>query len=363
MADSKFFGIPFATSGDRATIPEATQPSGDVSYQQGFGPDFERDPETDPLYKPVPRDETNELYYQLTNSMKFLQLYGTPEWYAEDDAGNPVSYPVSARVRYDAGAGMQLWQSIAASNTAVPGSDATKWQRVELFKSADYLPLAGGVTMTGLYELFADPTTDMQPTTKRYVDRPTNVFITAATTLTQAQLRRYVQVGGADTYAITLPNPTASTGGQFLIYNASSSEKTLITPSGNFVGPSGTGSTTTVLPRGAFMWLIAGFDNWIVVYQTYSYKLLTGAASLNAGDLNGYVQLSGGSTFQVNVPDPSLYSGASLEIYNAGGISYTLRTVPGSSFVGPKGSSAQTMTIPAGEYLMLRAGSVNWIVH
>lgn len=127
MADSKYFGIPFGTSGDKATIPEAVQPSGAISYTQGFGPDYERDPATDPLAKRVPRDETNELYFQVTNALKFLQLYGTPEWYAVDDAGNPVSYPLSARVRYNAGAGMQAWRSLVATNTATPGSDATKW--------------------------------------------------------------------------------------------------------------------------------------------------------------------------------------------------------------------------------------------
>lgn len=127
MADSKYFGIPFATSGDKATIPEATQPSGAISFTQGFGPDYERDPATDPLAKRVPRDETNELYFQVTNALKYLQLYGTPEWYALDGAGNPVSYPLSARVRHDAGAGMQAWRSLVASNTATPGSDATKW--------------------------------------------------------------------------------------------------------------------------------------------------------------------------------------------------------------------------------------------
>lgn len=127
MADSKYFGIPFATSGDKATIPEATQPSGAISFTQGFGPDYERDPATDPLAKRVPRDETNELYFQVTNALKYLQLYGTPEWYALDNAGNPVSYPLSARVRHDAGAGMQAWRSLVASNTVTPGSDATKW--------------------------------------------------------------------------------------------------------------------------------------------------------------------------------------------------------------------------------------------
>lgn len=131
MVDSKFFGIPFAVSGDKATIPENTQPSGAISYQQGYGPDYERDPETDPLAKRVPRDETNELYYQITNAVKFLQLYGVAEWYAVDDNGDPVAYPISAVVRHAYSAGDNaLWFSTALSNTAEPGSDPTKWVNI-----------------------------------------------------------------------------------------------------------------------------------------------------------------------------------------------------------------------------------------
>lgn len=123
MPSSKFFGIPFGASGDKATIPEATQPSGVVSYQQGFGPDYERDPATDPLAKRVPRDETNEFYFQVSNTLRYLQLFGLPEWYDVDGSGNDVSYPVAARVRHLD----QAWVSIAATNTAIPGSDPTKW--------------------------------------------------------------------------------------------------------------------------------------------------------------------------------------------------------------------------------------------
>lgn len=132
VPDSKFFGIPFALSGDKATIPEGTQPSGAISMTQGFGPDYERDPATDPLAKRVPRDETNELYYQITNSMRILQLFGVGEWYEEDDAGNPVSYSTNARVRH---AGT-VWASIADTNTAEPGTDPTKWVIDQVFNMA-----------------------------------------------------------------------------------------------------------------------------------------------------------------------------------------------------------------------------------
>lgn len=136
MVDSKFFGIPFAVSGDKATIPEDTQPSGAISYQQGYGPDYERDPATDPLAKRVPRDETNEIYYQITNAMRFLQLYGAPEWYAVDGNGDPVSYPVTARVRHDAGVGMQVWRSLIANNTTTPGANPAHWTLDDPYSTA-----------------------------------------------------------------------------------------------------------------------------------------------------------------------------------------------------------------------------------
>lgn len=134
MPDSKYFGIPFATSGDRATIPEASQPSGSISMTQGFGPDYERDPATDPAAKRVPRDETNEFYFQVSNAIKFLQLYGVPEWYASDDAGNPVSYPINARVRRATGGVMRTYVSLVANNTTPPAlENSAQWALEEAF--------------------------------------------------------------------------------------------------------------------------------------------------------------------------------------------------------------------------------------
>lgn len=139
MANSKLFSIPFGATGDRVVIPEATDPSGAVSYQQGFGPDYERDPATDPLAKRVPRDETNEYLYQITNALKWLQTFGAPEWYALDDAGVAVSYPVAAQVRHLD----KNWVSLVAANTVQPGTDATKWAEIQL---VPIVPAASMVT-------------------------------------------------------------------------------------------------------------------------------------------------------------------------------------------------------------------------
>jgi hypothetical protein len=232
-----------------------------------------------------------------------------------------------------------------------------------LDKATGYLPLAGG-TMTGPITLPGPPTEEMHAVPRSYVDHPGYVAVTAALTLTVSQLRKYVEVLGAASFTIGLPAPNAAstTGGMYFICNVGSSDKTLSTPSGNFIGPNGSNASTMTLPRGAFVWVICGFDNWIVVQQTYSFKLVQSAETLQPSALGGYVQLGGASPFQVTLPNPASFSGASLEIYNSGSIAYTLRT-PAGTFLGPKGNVQNILSIGAGEYFMLRAGTGNWIVH
>lgn len=129
---ARFFRFPWATTGDRAVVPFNTDPGGAVSYSQGFGPDYEIAP-GDPGWKPVPREETNGFYYDLTDNIRQYQLTGTPDWVdPSQNAGIPVSYEYAARVRYDAGAGVRVWQSTTANNTSVPGADAN-WVLSEPF--------------------------------------------------------------------------------------------------------------------------------------------------------------------------------------------------------------------------------------
>lgn len=42
--DTKFFGVPFANAGDVAPVPDAAPVDGSVSYETGYGPDYELDP-------------------------------------------------------------------------------------------------------------------------------------------------------------------------------------------------------------------------------------------------------------------------------------------------------------------------------
>ena len=99
---AKFFRFPWAASGDKTTIPDVAPPSGAVSYPQGFGPDYERDPSIDPLAKRVPRDETNQLYYDITSNLRDWQVGGLPYWAAaSQNGGTAVTYPAGSIVRHD----------------------------------------------------------------------------------------------------------------------------------------------------------------------------------------------------------------------------------------------------------------------
>lgn len=111
----KYFGIPFALSGDRSAIPDAAQPDGSVSFTQGFTLDYELE-NTDPNYKPVPREETNALYYDITEAIGIVQKQGFADWTI---AAAP--YPINAFVRHND----IVWRNTVAGNSAEPGTDSS----------------------------------------------------------------------------------------------------------------------------------------------------------------------------------------------------------------------------------------------
>lgn len=120
----KFFRIPFALSGDKATIPDTVDAVlGSVSYPEGFGFNYQRDYATDPLALNVPRDQSNQLYFDITNALAELQAQGVPDFITSAlNGGTAYSYAAWAIVRYSG----DLYLSLEGSNTALP-TDATKW--------------------------------------------------------------------------------------------------------------------------------------------------------------------------------------------------------------------------------------------
>lgn len=120
----KFFRVPWASDGDRVGISEATKTDGTVSYQEGWGEDYQKDMLTDANAKPVERDVMNAVLNDITVAIRQYQTNSYPEWITSAN-NNGVAF------EYDAGAVVlndgALYLSLVAGNTATPGADA-KWQ-------------------------------------------------------------------------------------------------------------------------------------------------------------------------------------------------------------------------------------------
>lgn len=112
---SKRFVTPFAASGDKLAIPDATQPDGSVSYNAGFGVDYQR-PIGDPLRKTMPRDSTNQLFFDITELLKELQDNGILPW------RNDIDYAVGVFVL---GSNGTAYRSIAISGPGTAPRDPT----------------------------------------------------------------------------------------------------------------------------------------------------------------------------------------------------------------------------------------------
>jgi hypothetical protein len=124
---AKFFRFPFALTGDRTAVPDATQPDGTVSYNEGYGQDYSRPRVSDPLAKNIERIKMNQLFYDLTNSVRQYQTVGFPEFItSSDNGGTPFPYEKGATVRWNNGTTIETYLSLVDNNTELP-SNAANW--------------------------------------------------------------------------------------------------------------------------------------------------------------------------------------------------------------------------------------------
>lgn len=112
---AKYFKTPFAKNGDRSIVPDSTQVDGSVSFEQGYGIDYERDQETDPEAKDIGRESFNGLFHDMTEAVGEIQSSGVAQWISG------VSYPKGALVWRN----KVLHLSVVDANTSAPPSD--KW--------------------------------------------------------------------------------------------------------------------------------------------------------------------------------------------------------------------------------------------
>ncbi|WP_238759164.1 tail fiber protein [Klebsiella oxytoca] len=123
--EQKFFRVPWAASGDRASISETAPADGSVSYPSGWGPDYQRNPKTDTKAKNPERDVMNGVLNVITGAIRQYQTNGYPEWITSaDNNGTAFGYDAGVVVSYNGA----LYLSLVAGNTATPGADTAKWQ-------------------------------------------------------------------------------------------------------------------------------------------------------------------------------------------------------------------------------------------
>ncbi len=113
-----FFLYPFGVSGTRTAVPNPTQVSGTVSYQEGFPIGYE-EPNTDPGYLPIPRDQFNQLMNDITAAIQQVQVTGFPSWITSAaNGGSSFLYPLGAEVWYQG----VPYRSLIVNNTDTPPS-------------------------------------------------------------------------------------------------------------------------------------------------------------------------------------------------------------------------------------------------
>jgi hypothetical protein len=91
-------------------------------------------------------------------------------------------------------------------------------------------------------------------------------IISANATITSAYLGGFLELSGSNPYTVTLPAPSLYTGAKITIWQNTSANITLATPSGLFYGPSGSVSNTKVLSQSVTPYWDLWSDsyNWIL---------------------------------------------------------------------------------------------------
>lgn len=94
ITNAPFFKYAFAKEGNKIEIPKERDNLGNVSYQEGYTPDYSKNPEEDGKY--ILRENINQLFFDITNSIRTQQINGANVWSAEVAANG--GYPAGAIV-------------------------------------------------------------------------------------------------------------------------------------------------------------------------------------------------------------------------------------------------------------------------
>jgi len=124
---AKYFRFPWAVDGDKAAIPDPTQSDGAVSYQQGYGPNYETNPETDPNSRDIERTMYNQALFDITQTLQqYFQRSVPPYITSAMNGGVAYGYSQYARVLFN----NRIYESLINNNTTEP-TNTTNWRLVD----------------------------------------------------------------------------------------------------------------------------------------------------------------------------------------------------------------------------------------
>lgn len=130
MAATKYFIYPWAISGDVDPVSDASV-SPVLSYFNGFTVNYE-EPLTTSGALPIPRGQFNQVMNDVTSNLANWQQNGIyPFITSMMNGGTAFPYAKGALCAYDSGdgSGLQIWQSLVATNTTTPAQGAN-WNKM-----------------------------------------------------------------------------------------------------------------------------------------------------------------------------------------------------------------------------------------
>lgn len=141
---AKFFYIPFATAGDVTAVPNAEQPNGSISYDKGYGPDYQLPLAGGGQALAIDRPQFNQLMNDITLSIQNMQEQGIFSWIGNvAELGGNFPYPLNALVYYN----NIVWQSKTTNNIDTPGV-TTSWYNISI--NAGGLPIGSSIDFMGV---------------------------------------------------------------------------------------------------------------------------------------------------------------------------------------------------------------------
>ncbi|EIS4806037.1 hypothetical protein ACSD30_000712 [Escherichia coli] len=197
---------PFAASGDKEQIPQTKQDTGEISFSEGYGPDYEKDLDNDTGAKTIERAKLNWLLCLVTSEIKKYQEQGIPDYISkEDNGGIDYPYAAAAMVRYN----NKIYYSLKDENTDKP--DTNSWS---LLDPSEYLSVGGGtingdLTITGSLDINGE-----QPYTKSNPPpaTPNSLSIGTVTTLEPGAPATAEITGEAPEQTLSLGIPAGAPG-------------------------------------------------------------------------------------------------------------------------------------------------------